>query len=89
MDIIAFYKIPLILQNIPKIVEGYFNCSYIGLTTLKGGPAFVKKRFGCNVNKLTTLLYCPKSYLVGMFYENNLLSTDYIPQIPNILDYEH
>lgn len=61
-------------------IEGNFDCSEIGLTTLLGCPHEVKGNFTCNLNKLTTLKYCPAK--IGNTFdcsENQLTSLEYMP----------
>ncbi len=41
-------------------VDGFFNCSYINLTTLFGAPTRVETDFYCNNNKLDSLEYFPQ-----------------------------
>lgn len=62
--------------NLPveiKEVRGYFVCSGIGLTTLKGCPEYIDGFFNCSFNKLSSLEGCPKK-VNGSFYcfNNNL-----------------
>ncbi len=53
-----------------------FDCSYSGITTLKGSPSIVDKTFDCSNNKLTTLEGGP-SKVDGnyMAYSNKLLTS--------------
>lgn len=56
-------------------ILGRFDCSGLGLTTLKGSPTRVKYFFDCSNNKLSNLDYCPK-YIDGDFYcDGNLLES--------------
>lgn len=55
------------LYGCPKIVRGYFNCSYNNLTSLKHCPIEVYGDFDCTHNYLKTLKYCPE-YVKGDFY---------------------
>ena len=53
------------LVNFGKIT-GYFNCSNLGLKSLKGAPTEVSKWFECTNNKFTSLEGAPQT--VGSFY---------------------
>ena len=41
------------------VVEGYFDCSYVGLVTLEGAPTEVSESFLCNNNHLKSLIGGP------------------------------
>lgn len=41
-------------------VSGDFNCSWLGLTTLKGSPKEVGGTFNCSYNQLGSLEFAPK-----------------------------
>jgi hypothetical protein len=63
-----------------NIVNGYFNCSNNGLTSLLGCPTKINGGFYCDYNELTSLEYCPS--VIGensSFYcnENNLTSLEH------------
>lgn len=47
-------------------VNGFFNCSNIGLTSLKGAPEQVEYYFACNNNNLSSLKSGPK-YVGGTY----------------------
>ena len=63
-------------------ITGKFNCSFLGLTSLKGAPREVGKHFICSSNKLTSLKGAPQ-IVGGDFdcYENQLSSLEGAPQI--------
>src|SRR5574344_2581190 len=51
------------LTSIPlnfNIVNGYFECGYNYLTSLKGCPVRVSNEFSCYNNQLTSLQYSPQ-----------------------------
>jgi len=56
-------------QRIPDKVTGTFDCSRIGLTTLKGCPKIIGKNFFCTQNEITNLIGGPKE--VGNEYNVN------------------
>ena len=62
-------------------ITGKFNCSFLGLTSLKGAPREVGKHFICSNNKLTSLKGAPQ-IVGGDFdcYENQLTSLEGAPQ---------
>ena len=73
------------LMGAPKFVRGSFNCNVNDLITLKGGPKkigrfFECRFFWCRENKLTILIYSPKTCRI-MSGNNKLLTLDYIPSI--------
>lgn len=72
-----FKKIPVAFGE----VSGHFDCSYLGLETLKGCPYKVGGDFSCSGNKLTSLKYAPK-WIGGRMYpsKNPLESIDWIPE---------
>lgn len=60
--------------KIPGEITGAFNCSCVGLTSLKGGPKKVRAYYDVRGNKLTDLVGAPKE--TRHFYCNkNKLST--------------
>jgi hypothetical protein len=65
--------IPRFFKNI--IVNGFFDCSYNGITSLEGSPQILKGCFICDSNKLTSLDGAPHT-VGGSFYcnSNNLTS---------------
>ena len=65
-------------------VNGFFNCSLCGLTSLRGCPQIVKKSFYCEYNKLTSLEGAPKK-VSGNFYcgTNKLESLEGAPEEVN------
>ena len=67
--------------NFGKII-GRFNCSYLGLKSLKGAPTEVNGEFNCSGNKLTSLEGAPQK-VSGRFWciHNNLTSLEGAPQI--------
>ena len=67
--------------NFGKII-GRFNCSYLGLKSLKGAPTEVNGEFNCSGNKLTSLEGAPQK-VGGRFWciHNNLTSLEGAPQI--------
>lgn len=63
-----------------KNVSGTCYYSYFNLTSLKGGLKFVHTQFYyCQGNKLTTLLYSPKTSHKFSAEFNVLISLDYVP----------
>ena len=62
-------------------ITGYFDCSYLGLKSLKGAPTEVGRYFSCSDNKLTSLEGAPQE-VGGSFYcfENHLTSLEGAPQ---------
>jgi hypothetical protein len=71
----------LVGQDIPDIVEGFFDCDHNNLTSLEGAPRYVGNFFGCSYNNLTSLEGAPK-YVGGYFfcYENKLTSLEGLPE---------
>ena len=67
--------------NFGKII-GRFNCSYLGLKSIKGAPTEVNGEFNCSGNKLTSLEGAPQK-VDGRFWciHNNLTSLEGAPQI--------
>jgi hypothetical protein len=58
------------LESIPlnfNIVNGYFDCNYNHLTSLKGCPVRVGNYFSCYNNQLTSLQYSPQYVESGNF----------------------
>ena len=41
-------------------IDGVFDCSYLGLTSLEGAPTEVSRDFDCSHNKLTSLEGAPQ-----------------------------
>ena len=70
----------MIEEQIPEEVNGIFDCSDLGLTTLEGSPTKVVSSFKCNNNLLTDLKGAPK-YVLNHFYSlhNNLTSLEGCP----------
>ena len=66
--------------NLGKIT-GYFDCSRLGLTSLKGAPTEVGRNFDCSYNQLTSLKGAPQT-VGGDFYcyYNQLTSLEGAPQ---------
>jgi hypothetical protein len=65
------------LNNSPRLVDGSFYCSDVGLKTLVGGPFEVRGSFYCNNNKLESLIGSPQIVGRGLYFINNkLLSLD-------------
>ena len=62
-------------------IKGYFNCSDLGLKSLKGAPQEVDRHFYCSSNKLTSLEGAPQK-VGGHFvcYSNQLTSLEGAPQ---------
>lgn len=65
------------LSNV--VVEGWFDCSYNNLTSLKGAPRKCKV-FNCRNNKLESIEYASK--VDSLFYcqENNLTHLEPVPE---------
>ena len=66
--------------NFGKII-GYFDCSYLDLTSLKGAPQEVGESFSCSNNRLTSLKGAPK--IVGGDFNcqwNQLTSLEGAPE---------
>ena len=51
-------------------VKGNFDCSELGLTSLKGAPLLIGGDFDCSKNKLTSLKDAPME-VGGNFYSSN------------------
>ena len=63
-------------------ISGYFDCSNLGLVSLKGAPTEVEEWFSCYSNQLTSLKGAPTE--VGGYFDcskNNLTSLEGAPQI--------
>jgi hypothetical protein len=74
------------LESIPlnfNIVNGYFDCSWNHLTSLKGCPVRVGGGFYCYSNKLTSLKYSPQYVENGNFYcsMNKIESLQYCTEL--------
>jgi len=69
-------------------VNGYFNCSFNKLTTLKGCPKIITDDFNCNRNKINNLEYGPE-IIGGDYYilKNNLYRIDHYPKYIGRLAY--
>ena len=61
-------KIPQFFENIE--INGWFDCSYNKLTSLKGSPKIVHRSFYCQYNNLNSLEGCPKE-VGGSFWRFN------------------
>jgi len=61
-------------------VEGWFDCEYNHLTSLKNCPINVNLSFYCGHNLLKSLEYCPENIGKEFYFNNNsLTSLDYFP----------
>jgi hypothetical protein len=74
------------LESIPlnfNIVNGYFNCNYNHLTSLKGCPVRVSDWFNCHCNQLTSLEYSPQYMENGEFgcSRNKIESLQYCTEL--------
>jgi hypothetical protein len=74
------------LKSIPlnfNIVNGYFDCGYNNLTSLKGCPVRVGYGFSCYVNNLTSLQYSPQYMENGEFScsRNKIESLQYCTEL--------
>jgi hypothetical protein len=74
------------LESIPlnfNIVNGYFECSYNYLTSLKGCPIRVGDGFYCYINKLTSLQHSPQYVESGNFScgNNKIKSLQYCTEL--------
>ena len=56
-------------------VTGLFNCSELGLTSLKGAPQTVGRSFDCSYNKLTSLEGAPQKVGESFYCSNNELTS--------------
>ena len=56
-------------------VKGNFDCSELGLTSLKGAPLLVYGDFDCSKNKLTSLKDAPMEVGGNFYSSNNLLTS--------------
>lgn len=56
-------------------VKGNFDCSAIGLTTLKGMPRVIKGSFDCSGNRLTSLEGAPKEVWMAFDCSSNRLTS--------------
>jgi hypothetical protein len=62
-------------------VTGSFDCTSMGLTTLKGCPHTVGTSFYCGSNRLTSLEHCPVS--IGTFFncdDNRIDDVNHLPE---------
>ena len=77
---ISYKSLTRLPSDLPKKVEGDFNCCDNQLTSLEHCPSEVGGMFNCSYNNLTSLEYCP-SEVGGDFYchDNNLTSLEYCP----------
>jgi hypothetical protein len=66
-----------IFPESPEIVDGYVNCSWNYLTSLKGCPKRIGEFFVCKHNKITTLKEGPRFIGGGFFIRGNKL-TDFL-----------
>jgi hypothetical protein len=74
------------LESIPlnfNIVNGYFECGYNYLTSLKGCPVRVGNWFSCYYNELTSLQYSPQYMENGDFNctRNKIQSLQYCTEL--------
>jgi hypothetical protein len=58
-------------------VNGYFDCSYNNLTTLKGCPRWVGSSFICSYNNLTSLEFSPDYVGSNFWCQYNKLTNNY------------
>lgn len=56
-------------------VKGDFDCSGLGLTSLKGAPALVDGNFNCSRNELTSLEDAPIKVGGNFYADNNPLTS--------------
>ena len=62
-------------------VTGKFNCSELGLKSLKGAPQIVGRNFNCNYNRFTSLEGAPREVVKDFScYGNQLTSLKGVPQ---------
>ena len=77
----VFEDVNLGFKNLTKLpfnfgkVNGYFNCSYNKLKTLKGVPIEVNGNFYCNGNNLKSLKGVPRIINGDFYYINNDLTS--------------
>ena len=57
-----------------KSIDGHFNCSALGLTSLEGAPEFAIA-FDCSGNNLTSLKGGPKRVTQSYYCDHNQLTT--------------
>ena len=63
-------------------VTGKFDCSELGLKSLKGAPQIVGRNFNCNYNRLTSLEGAPREVVKDFScYGNQLISLKGAPQM--------
>ena len=55
------------------VVSGDFNCSSLGLTSLKGAPLLIGGDFDCSNNNLTSIKDAPKKIGGNLYINNNPL----------------
>ena len=55
------------------VVSGDFNCSGLGLTSLKGAPLLIGGDFDCSNNNLTSIKDAPKKIGGNLYINNNPL----------------
>lgn len=63
------------LLEVPRKIEGDFECYGIKLTTLGGSPDEVYGDFNCDHNNLTNLIGCPKIISGALNCQSNKLET--------------
>jgi hypothetical protein len=65
-----------------SIVDGWFDCAYNELVSLKGCPKIVNDSFSCSDNELTSLEFAPEIIKNGFYCHINKLTTlDYCPKV--------
>jgi len=70
--------------NIPKYIEGNFDCSHNKLSTLEGCTLIECNSFFCNHNKLTSLEFCPEIVNTHFWcHDNQLTSLEFCPEYVN------
>jgi hypothetical protein len=62
-------EIPAWLKNVE--IEGFFDCSFNKLTSLKNCPRNIEGYFTCSDNELTSLEGCPENIRTKFICFNN------------------
>jgi len=57
-------------------VDGFFNCSYCNMTSLRGCPKQVEGYYKCSYNQLTSLEYGPEYVGDGFLCDGNKIPED-------------
>ena len=61
------------------VITGDFDCSFLGLKSLKGAPILVEGKFDCSINNLTSLEGAPRMTRYFDCHNNELISLQGAP----------